>query len=478
MLRQYQKSLKERFNEEFIRLRDKENIVDYVSDICKALQVVEGVEFLGCDVVTDESKFKTRGRENSKFVSIEESRLNLITMKFRISQDGKQEVIEKSIYVPKLVDGFYFQLNSSRYYPILQVVDKSTYNSRNAVVLKTLLMPIILRFKKTLIVDSAGKKYSGKVFSLNLFRHNVNILHYYLGHTRMSSVLQYFGFGEEDMGFVANSDITKEDVEKKTFFQFNKKNSLYVSKALLRQDSERRNFVINFVATLLNILNNRSNTQNVHDLEYWKKRLGGCFTKNTNNQLEKTKKILLSFKRILDSRTKFFLKVSPEDKKSIFSIIRWMMVKYETLMRKDNFDLANKRIRLSEYLVFPLLLKFSNSTYRILNSKSVTFGVIKSMFNISPGFLISKLVSNELLRYNGATNAIDLFTSALRFTCRGPQSMSAKSGASVSIRYRGIHPSYIGKVSLTASSAGDPGLSGMLTPFVKAPDLFFSEEME
>ena len=131
-----------------------------------------------------------------------------------------------------------------------------------------------------------------------------------------------------------------------------------------------------------------------------------------------------------------------------------------------------------KYLVFPLLLKFSNSTYRILNSKNPTFNMLKSIFNISPGFIISKLVSNELLRYNGATNSIDLFTSALRFTYRGPQSMSSKSGSSVSVKYRGIHSSYIGKVSLTASSAGDPGLSGMLVPFVKAEDLFFSKEEE
>ena len=87
-------------------------------------------------------------------------------------------------------------------------------------------------------------------------------------------------------------------------------------------------------------------------------------------------------------------------------------------------------------------------------------------------FLIKKLVSNELLRYSNMVNSFDLIT-ALRWTTRGPQSMSDRSKTDISLKYRGHHPSYIGRIGLSAASAGDPGTSGTLVPFAKTSGPFF-----
>jgi hypothetical protein len=78
-----------------------------------------------------------------------------------------------------------------------------------------------------------------------------------------------------------------------------------------------------------------------------------------------------------------------------------------------------------------------------------------------------------LLRYNNAVNGIDLFNSALKASFKGPQSMVTGSTSNVGVRYRGLHQSYIDKISLTFSSAGDPGMTIMFTPFVEISDDFF-----
>ena len=85
---------------------------------------------------------------------------------------------------------------------------------------------------------------------------------------------------------------------------------------------------------------------------------------------------------------------------------------------------------------------------------------------------VRNMVNNELLRYYNAANEINLFGSSLRYTFRGPQSISS----TIAVEQRDIHPSYVGKLSLIASSAGDPGTSGTFTPFVKEYDYYFTDK--
>jgi hypothetical protein len=247
---------------------------------------------------------------------------------------------------------------------------------------------------------------------------------------------------------------------------------LYVDESILE------GFTTDFVGMLIDMCGSKIKEEQLDNLEYWKRKIGSVFSKNVNAQQEKADKILLSFQRILDNRTKQILRLQDVDKEDTFGIVRWMIRNYDKLSKKDNMDLCNKRLRVNEYLLHPLLIKFSNSTYRLLNSKSITFSALKTVFStISPGFVIKKLITNELLRYHNAVNAIDLYTSALKFSMRGPQSM-AEGGKTISTHYRGLHPSYVGRIGLTAASASDPGLSGSFSPFIKTDGFYFTSEEE
>jgi len=48
----------------------------------------------------------------------------------------------------------------------------------------------------------------------------------------------------------------------------------------------------------------------------------------------------------------------------------------------------------------------------------------------------------------------------------------------MNIHTKGIDPSYLGKIDITATSTNDPGTTFSLTPFVKVNEnLYFSEKM-
>ena len=489
-VKDYQEYLPEKFNRKFIMLRNRDDVLQYVDSICKALEVIDRITYIGSEIITDESKFKNPGKakhvkdgknvESTEWIGLRESRLNLIKIKFSIVDDDKKDVIiEKELYVPKLINNFYFLLNGSKYFPILQIVDKSTYNNikGKSVILKTLLMPIIIKFDppKDVLVDVNNNIYkNGKIFSLYLFKHKINIMNYYTARFGLKQALKKMGLSKKIKVVNIKTELSEKIKNKYEVININCKLNMLVRKKFIKKNPQ---YATNMIYTLHDIFNVRTKHSNLEDVDYWKKRLGLIFTKNTNNQIQKAEKILVSFERIFDTNTKRFLKVDDKYKKDIFSAIRWMLEKFETLYSKNNFDVRNKRIRLYEYLLYPLLMKFSTSTYRILNSKNVTFATLKSIFNtLGPGFIIKRLLTHELLRYSNDSNTIDLFNSALKFTYKGPQSISSSGG--LSIKYRSLHPSYLGRISCVASSAGDPGSSGNISPLIKSNGLFFSEENE
>ena len=208
---------------------------------------------------------------------------------------------------------------------------------------------------------------------------------------------------------------------------------------------------------------------------FWKKKI----LTSTTAKIEKADKAMFSLERILDERTKKNLKEVPVDQKQdVYGVLKYMVNNYPSIYNLDNVDIYNRRIRLTEYLIFPLLTKFSDLSYRMLNSKNMDMNRLQTVFsNIGSMFIIKKLVKNDLLRYSNATNSMELFSAALKFSSRGPQSLGSSGGHTL-LKFRGLHPSYKGNISLITSSASDPGLSSTLNPFCKDLNGMFFEPKE
>lgn len=69
-------------------------------------------------------------------------------------------------------------------------------------------------------------------------------------------------------------------------------------------------------------------------------------------------------------------------------------------------------------------------------------------------------------------------TYRLTHLTKGPHSLGGKNSNNISIRYRGIHPSFLGNIDLLVCGNSDPGTSGVLSPFGKIDGLYFDNSSE
>ena len=471
---QYQAENPERFNEDLIYIRHKEDVDSYFRDLFTTLNSIPGITFLDMERVGEEKCAEYIQKRN---ISIEESRLDLIEARFKIEWEGEKKEVKLHLFIPKLVDDFFFLLNGNRYYAILQIADKNWYSVRNGIFLKTLLMPLGVRHKSMTIEAESGNEYTGKVFVLDFFKtksNNINSFKnffvYFFIKYGFDETMRLMGLEDEVCVFDGKGvDTSDEDYE---YFAVHENVMVAVLRERMQEDENFRNIIV----SLCNALEATKKISNLENKDFWKRRI----LTSPTAKLDKADKSIASLERILDERTKKNLREIPEgEKDSTFDVVRYMVWNYEAIHRMDGLDIYTRRIRLYEYLIFPLLIKWSEIAVRILNSRNVDMKRLETVFsNIGAMFLVKRLITNELLRYSNITNALNLFGVALRYSARGPQSLGA-GGGNVLVKYRSVHPSFLGNISLNASSAGDPGMSGSIVPFCDSlDDMFFEKRWE
>lgn len=471
----FQSTNKEKFNEDNIFMRNRESVHSYFEDLFKTLNLA-GIEFLSSRTITDETEHTKYIPKNN--LRIETNRLDLIEAKFKLTH--LEETKEVTIYqfYPKFINNFFFHLNGNKFFAIYQLTDRNFYSVRKGIFLKTLLMPLGVKvddFKinSKKVTDSDLNK--GKILKLDFFKTKANrdkslknLFYYYYIKFGFQKTLEYL-----DLDSLIKVYETKQSTIETNWAEFSNSSNLWVyySKELLNtQDT------LNILCTFISSISDVKKFTNLELDTFWKKRI---LTSTSNTvKLEKADKAMFSLERVLDERTKKNLKEIPlKDKKDVYGVIKYMIFNYTHIYNLDTVDVYNRRLRLTEYLIFPLLTKFSDLSYRMLNSRNMDMKRLETVFsNIGSMFIIKKLVKNELLRYSNSTNSLELFSVALRFSCRGPQSLGT-SGGNTLIKFRGLHPSYKGNISLIASSASDPGLSSTINPFsTNLKDMFFERD--
>jgi len=461
--------LTQRFNKKSIYQRSNEDIKKHIEDICQALEVIEYIDFLGCEIEDDESKI-TRFQK----VNIDTSRLSECTIRFKINYKDESTEIERKFFIPKLVDDYFFYINNVTYFPIWQIVDKGVFVTPKLYSLKTLLMPIRFMYKRLSFSDINENELEQICdFKLNLFKQKINFLYYFFAEFGIEETVEYMGYTfsnnpeeKADLYILSaeENDIREMKESDDPFFTdyywFNAYKNIYIRAR--KEKFNRDLFDKSFLYSFIDIISTVKRTED--DIEVWKRVLGKIFTKSTNTQIQKAEKVLFSLRRILDERTKRLLSdIEDYDKEDIYAILRWMLQNFSKFQYQDNMDLVHKRIQCWEYLLQPLLRLFSNASYRILNTRNLSLKTLTSVFNIGSNFLIKKILNNELIRYNSCVNNIDLFGACLKITFKGAGGIS--DGSDIADRVRKVHKSYIGQFSLISTSAGEPGLTTTLTPF-------------
>ena len=132
-----------------------------------------------------------------------------------------------------------------------------------------------------------------------------------------------------------------------------------------------------------------------------------------------------------------------------------MMQNYNTLRMKDNMNLNNKRLRCNEYIASLLTIEFSKRLSNIMTAgNKATMVDFMDAFKFSGSLLIQKMHTSGILTFDDNINDMDFF-SRFKYTIKGPHSLGAKNSNNISVRFRGLHPSYLGNIDLLTCGNSD-----------------------
>ena len=426
-LNEYQSHNPEKFNKDILECRKREDIPRLIRDIFKGMEIIEGIKLISFETILlntpNPLELDLEGKIERE-INIEISKFYKIITKFELTgknKVGKIETLEREIrfYVPELIDGKFFTISGNNFFPVFQIVDSEYYRTKSYVVVKTLNQPLPMLFINTKLT-SVDKSFDieTKKLELSLFSYKVFPFFYYFAKFGgVTKGLEFFGL--EDIvsvqdGVSKNKDeysfLIKDNnhmIVKKSFLDANPKDNAPIIKTLLET------FVSASTASRKPLL------ENLEDPIYWKKKHGQEYlaSKNSNADESKSKKILLSFERIADLNTQRIMRVDIDDKKDTYSIVRWMMINYNELLKLDNSDIVNKRIRLAECMLYDFVEKITSNIFRLITSNSITTDKLESVFKkIKEEFIIKSINSdkNSLMRYDNSVNTIDLFSSTLK----------------------------------------------------------------
>lgn len=453
-------------------------LIEYINDSAKSLEVIKNIQFLGSRFVKYESeidmnkyekrrKVDNKNKEEIKYTSIEDSRVGELILKFKITFKGKSEIIEKPILVPLPDEYGYYQIKGKKYILMYQLVDASTYVTKNSVVLKS-IMPIFLTRKPFTKKDTEGYEYTCPIYSTKVFKNDITIMYFYFAKIGLTKSLRYFSVNH----YIGVSN-EKKDTEHFIYFQISQGFYLKVKRNAFN-DSQ---YIRSVAFMILNVCNSKVNINNMDCRQLWIEKIGNIFSVSTNHY-EKGKNILVFFDRMLDETTKSNLRIEPKYKKSMYSILLYMFQNFNELKKKDNMDMENKRLRDSEYIASLLNKELSKRILPVVNSgKKLTREKIKDVFKFSGEILITQLYNSGLFRYDDQVNDMDFF-SKLKYTIKGPNSQGGQNSQSISSYSRGLHPSMLGRIDLNVVGTSDPGTGGVLTPFCETDGLYFSSKSE
>lgn len=468
-----QKVSSEPFNEEIFHLKENDNILQHIIDACESLETIDGIKFLGANKIDERTLYKPSKELTD--VPYERSRLIAIEIKFQLTDPKTKETknIKKKLYFPKLIDGCYYLLDDVKYYPIFQIVDAETYKTSNSITMRTSLQPIVVSKKNvTVTPENTLEEIDGFYTFSKIFNTKIPLFIYFFANFGITNTLKFFAL--EDYFKIIDKKRIKNfnDYPNDYIFKLGSMLFLCVPKEYLDKCNQNKIMVFTFLNAFQK--KDKVSMDKIDDIDYWIRKLGSYFTKNQTNFGNKGKSVKASFERLLDNTTKRVIRIPDNDKQNIYTLLRWFLINYNSLLSQNNDDLANKRLRLNECFIFPLLEVWTQGVLRILNGKNVTLKTLESLFsNIQPNFLVKKIKTADNLRYMNNVDSIDILNK-MKLTIAGNQSISNARGE---IRGKTLDPSMLGLIDLIYTSNNDPGTTRALTIAAKVNDTWhFTDE--
>lgn len=505
---QFPNPMEKELNLPFLRSENDIPIPDLVVMAMKEFEAIENITITGYDIVVDPDKVdvnehsvninykrKSGNYDIPKFKYLATNRVGEIQFHVNIKTNKNERNIVKKILIPIEYDGFY-TLNNKKWKALWQLVDASTYSQKGKITMKSRMPIIVYKSKKRPLIDMNGEVMQFSTYSYALNRKTrfaskskaakvkfINPVMIFSAKIGLKNTIAYFGL----------QDVIKILPFDKLFFddhadQYDHDRYRYfgVNEIILQVDRylmENVPFVGNFTAMIAACMSADfpMTMETVEDTTYWTCRvgsIGSAHSKNLETFAEKGKTTMHMIERLLDTITQVNLRLPDCYKKNIYSILRWMILDFDSLKNRNNMDLDNKRIRKNEYIVMSSLGKKINENINKLiekksKSKLNTMDTLLELFNFGSDIIINGMRNiGDLVKSDELVNDMTMLQD-LYFSAKGPNSLGEQSSKIISQKYRNIHPSYLGKIDLNVSSNSDVGMSGAFTPFMELFDNFY-----
>ena len=506
-MRQFNETHREDFNPQLFQ-RDNDEIIQAIRDVVESCQRDKyyTLKLLSFTPIYDyEEIYNTlrnheekRRKKNDKsdniydFINIRDTDMCLIKIEWlvrhngveRIEENGKtrevvnpEQVLEVLIAVPRFTRKYYFRLSGNYYSTIFQIVDGSTYNNSTAsqskvdtVTMKTMFMPIrIFRsFNENMVDINTNLPVKTIEYQSIIFNNVVNVIYYILAAYGLYGTFQFL---EIRSVWLSNKPVLRDDV-----YCF-EKNGVYIVCDKYCFDNDA--VVQSLCGTLYDGIMKIEDINELFDQRYWLKNLGMAFK---NASVSKGLFVLDSIDGIYDNITLNDLHLPMRDKENMYWGVRWLIREFSNLRSKENVDVRTKRIRIADYIAAVYATKLNKGIHRIsdMGNRVTLKKVIQAVYT-APMFLISGIsgaTMSNLVSYRDLVNDLDSMT-ALSYTYKGISGLG-EDGSSIQPVYRYVDPSHIGILDMDASSASDPGMSGMICPMAKlyGNDSSFSDYQE
>lgn len=485
----YNDKYREQFNEELFK-RDENAIIEELKNVilsCERNQyfilkvhkfeVIDDYEEI-MNMLYNYEESKRKGKNKKKinqyeYVNIKDTDMKILKVTLYLRIGEKSQYITQLICVPRIVDKYYFKISGNYYSAMYQIVDASTYNNatsnsnKDSITFKTTFQPIrIYRNTYELKAIKNGECIEDKkccYYTARAFNKSFGAFKYILAKYGLYGT---FKFMNMNLNIFEFSD--KEFEYNEEYYIFKKYN---VYSRIPKYMYDNNVVVQSLLFTILNSITKHTHLNEIFTNNFWIENLGGEFSKVT---AEKGLSILNSLEGVYDISTKNNIHLPDDQKEDIYCILRWMIVEFNNLRIKDNLDITTKKVRYEDYIASLYAIKFAGVIYKLSDlGKRINMETAIKYLDIKPMFLIDAISKCKLVNYRNLVNDQDGLT-ALKFTYKGISGIGEKSNNTVPIIYRHVHPSNAYKIDMDSSSKSDPGMGGILCPFVELYDKSFS----
>jgi len=478
-------SLKRLVNRDIIEIRKHESMENYIDGFFKAFVKTfkQGeVKYLGYHPI-DRHQISTLAGKGGKggdlVVFTNDTYVRTYAFNFELNHKGEVRKAVMKINIPIVCDdGVSYMIKGNKYCIPFQMVDAVFYNksgSKNKVdeiCLKTEINPIKLRRSKVILKDIDNNVYQANEFLLELNKtaKNIPMLLIFFANFGFFRTLEYFYLNNGTVGVKVFSELPPEDSAWRKNFLFFRYGMLYLS---IRKDVFLNSHIHrDLIGCILSTKKKNVSTETIGEVRYWLTTLGNVIynTNTYNGGLT----LLNTIRFALDNRTKCLIKqfVGLEQVNDAYQIIRWMFIRYASLVKQDN-SIINKRLRLTEFVVWPLQQKLLQNSYGYANRRGnyKNIKTLQDVFKIPATIITDSIIgritgssSLNIGKYSNSVNDLSLNNYITKGTRVGPGSSTSMRTKFVPEDAKRIIESMIGKLDIVTCSSNKPGATFSILP--------------